>query len=179
MKKLMMKFQLPPKSATKSATRSPNVRVALPRRLDVPGNRFFPGQALDDLALQFGNFAALALQQMLDIARALLGQMLAADHVVGRQIRDAAARKPAGQRRSDHAEGDRLARRRRHRWRSRVSAAAEAPLRGASSEVSLMTGSPCVRRQVSTIPSVAPLGGLGALPMRQRQIRLGTHLDQP
>jgi hypothetical protein len=62
--------------------------------------RFFPSQALDYLAFKFRELAALAFQQLLDIARALLGQMLAADHIVSRQVWVYDG-KPIGQRRSD------------------------------------------------------------------------------
>jgi hypothetical protein len=62
--------------------------------------RFFPSHTLDYLAFKFRELAALAFQQLLDIARALLGQMLAADHIVSRQVWVYDG-KPIGQRRSD------------------------------------------------------------------------------
>ena len=65
-----MKVQLPPKLASLSDIRSPNVRF---RELgfDVLGERFMVGEALHDILVELGELAALARQQLGHVAGAI------------------------------------------------------------------------------------------------------------
>ena len=103
--------EFPASTKVRDYVRGPLAECApiLPGRFDFAAHRFIAREALHHLPFEVGQFALLPRQQLLDIARPIVGEVLTADEIVVAEIGMLGGDRPP-ERRPDHAECDRLVR---------------------------------------------------------------------